>query len=98
MPEFLLMAAVLIVIAVAAGLFGMRRAAGDTDLMMAVQVLGTGGGAVLLLLSVAVSNAALLDVALCLALLSAFAVAAFQSGLLRASAAERDAADGPEAP
>jgi multicomponent Na+:H+ antiporter subunit F len=48
--------------------------------MMAAQLLGTGGVAVLLLLAVAGEAEALLDVALVLALLAAFASIAFCKG------------------
>ena len=96
MAEFLLLAALLIVGAVAAGLFGLRRTAGAPDLLMAVQLLGTGAVAILLLLSGAGAGAALLDVALTLALLSAFAVAALNAGLLRAAAPDRP--DGTDRP
>ena len=46
------------------------------DRMLSVQLLGTGGVALLLLLAAATSTPALLDVALVLALLAAVAVAA----------------------
>jgi multicomponent Na+:H+ antiporter subunit F len=52
-----------------------RRAAADR--MMAAQLLGTGGVAALLLLSVATDTPSIVDVALVLALLAAFASIAF---------------------
>ncbi len=63
--------------------------------MMAAQLLGTGGVAVMLLLSVAMSNAAIVDVALVLALLAAFASIAFATspGLLQPDAPEESKID-----
>ena len=70
MSEFLLGAAVFILVAVALGLLRILRGPGPADRMMAVQLLGTGGIAVLLLVGVATAEPATVDVALTLALLS----------------------------
>jgi multicomponent Na+:H+ antiporter subunit F len=53
------------------------RGPSRSDRLMAVQLLATGGIAVLLILDAATEGAALLDVALVLALLGAFASVAF---------------------
>ncbi len=85
----------LVVIAVTAfGLFRVLRSALAADCMMAVQLLGTGGGAALLLLSVATAMPALIDMALLLMLLAAFSCAAFTMG----HAGPADGADGEERP
>jgi multicomponent Na+:H+ antiporter subunit F len=69
-----------VLLTVALGLIRILRGPGDTERMMAAQLLGTGGVAVLLLLGVASGAEALIDVALVLALLAAFASIAFCKG------------------
>jgi multicomponent Na+:H+ antiporter subunit F len=81
MNEFLLLAAGFILLTVAAGLFRVLRGPGDADRMMAVQLLGTGGIASLLLIASATTVAGVEDVALGLALLAAFASVAFVNGV-----------------
>lgn len=76
MAEFLLVAAMLVLLMTGAGLVRLLRGPGDADRMMAGQLLGTGGIAVLLLGS-AISEPAIADAALTLALLAAFASVAF---------------------
>ena len=73
MAEFLFGAAAVILLIVAVGLFRLLRGPGDADRLMAVQLLGTGGIALVLLLGVATATPAMVDVALTLALLAAFA-------------------------
>ena len=73
MTEFMLAAALLVGVTVAAGLFRVLRGPTGADRIMAAQLLGTGGIAALLLLGVATANPALADVALILAVLAAFA-------------------------
>jgi multicomponent Na+:H+ antiporter subunit F len=85
MTEFLLFAALVVLATVAGGLIRVLRGRGDAERMMAAQLLGTGGVTVLLLAGVAAGIAAVLDVALILALLAAFAAIAF---VKRGSAAE----------
>ena len=63
MAEFLLVAAMLVLLMTAAGLVRLLRGPGDADRMMAGQLLGTGGIAVLLLAS-AISEPAIADAAL----------------------------------
>lgn len=65
---------------VAVGLVRVLRGPTRADGMMAAQLLGTGGIAILLLLGVARDSDAVIDVALALALLSAFAGVAFTLG------------------
>lgn len=76
-PDFLLAAAVFVLAMVALGLVRILRGPTDADRMMATQLFGTGGIAALLLLGVATEANAVLDVALTLALLAAFASVAF---------------------
>jgi len=73
---YLLIAAVLLLGSLAAGLVRALRGPTLEDRLLAVQLLGTGGVAVLVLLNVLLSASALLDVALLLALLTAVAAAA----------------------
>ena len=80
MAEFLLGAAAFILAMVALGLVRVLRGPADADRMMAAQLLGTGGIAVVLLLGEATGEAAAVDVALTLALLAAFASFAFVKG------------------
>jgi multicomponent Na+:H+ antiporter subunit F len=77
MSSFLLAAAALVLVTVALGLWRILRGPGDAERMMAAQLLGTGGVAVVLLLSAATGVGAAVDVALTLALLAAFASIAF---------------------
>ena len=77
MAEYLLLAAGFVLATVALGLARTLRGASAADSMMAVQLLGTGGIAALLLLGAATGEAAVVDVALTLALLAAFASFAF---------------------
>ncbi len=77
MPDFLLLAAGVVLATVAVGLVRVLRGPADVDRMMAAQLLGTGGIAVLLLVGAAVDLPAAIDVALTMALLAAFASIAF---------------------
>ena len=77
MSEFLLAAAGLIVLTVAVGLARILRGSDDVERLMAVQLLGTGGIAALLLIAYATHVPGVEDVALGLALLAAFATIAF---------------------
>jgi multicomponent Na+:H+ antiporter subunit F len=77
MADFLFGAAGFILTMVALGLLRVLRGPADADRMMAAQLLGSGGVAVLLLLAAAVKMPAIVDVALMLALLAAFAGVAF---------------------
>jgi multicomponent Na+:H+ antiporter subunit F len=79
MADFLFAAAGLVLAMVALGLARILWGPGDADRIMAAQLLGTGGIAVLLLLSEATSVPAAVDVALTLALLAAFVKGATRS-------------------
>ena len=94
MTEFLLSASGFVLSMVAVGLARILRGPGDADRMMAAQLLGTGGIAALLLLGAATGEEAVVDVALTLALLAAFASIAFVKALPAASG--DDAAAGGE--
>ena len=80
MADLLLAAACFVLIMVALGLVRILRGPTLADRMMAAQLLGTGGIATLLLLAAATGMDAAIDVALTLALLAAFASAAFACG------------------
>ena len=77
MNELLLTAAGLIVLMVAIGLARILLGSNDVERLMAVQLLGTGGIAALLLIAYATNVSGVEDVALGLALLAAFASIAF---------------------
>lgn len=79
MPEIfslLLLAAFGLLLTLVGGLVRALRGPTLEDRMLAVQLLGTGGVALLLLLAIALQQPALVDVALVLALLAAVAAAA----------------------
>jgi multicomponent Na+:H+ antiporter subunit F len=80
MSEFLLAAAGFVLAMVALGLLRLLRGPTDADRLMATQLFGTGGIAALLLVSVATAAPEVIDVALLLALLAAFACVAFVLG------------------
>ncbi len=77
MTDALLVAAALVLLTVAAGLARVLYGPRGVDRMMAVQLLGTGGVAALLLAASATQVAGVENVALGLALLSSFASVAF---------------------
>jgi len=82
MADFLISAACFVLAMVALGLVRILLGPGDADRIMAAQLLGTGGTAVLLLVSEAMSLPAAVDVALVLALLAAFVSVAFVKGVI----------------
>ena len=88
MTEFLLGAAFLVTLMVAVGLARALRGPGAADRVMAVQLLGTGGIAALLLVGTAAGESAVVDVALTLALLAAFASIAFVKAKLGVAAGD----------
>ncbi|MCZ8150392.1 MAG: monovalent cation/H+ antiporter complex subunit F [Roseomonas sp.] len=73
----LLAAAAVILLTVIAGLWRVLRGPSQADKLMAAQLLCTGGIAALLLVAYAYGLPAIVDVALLLALLGAFASVAF---------------------
>ena len=77
MTSFLLGAALFILATVAVGLARILRGPGDADRMMAAQLLGTGGVAALLIVGVVTGVGAVVNVALTIALLAAFASITF---------------------
>ncbi|MBV8115475.1 MAG: hypothetical protein JO300_12090 [Silvibacterium sp.] len=77
MPHFLLSASGFVMVIVAVGLIRILRGPADVDRMMAAQLFASGGVAALLLLAAGAAAPAALDVALTLALLTAFASVAF---------------------
>src|SRR5262245_51461011 len=77
MSEFLFATSGVVLAAVALGLVRVLRGPADADRMMAAQLLGSGGIAALLLLGAAAGVDSVIDVSLTLALLAAFATAAF---------------------
>jgi multicomponent Na+:H+ antiporter subunit F len=93
MFSFLLGAAAFILAMVGLGLFRVFRGPADADRMMAVQLLGTGGVAVLLLIAVAAEMPAVVDVALLLALLAAFAAVTFVTSASGSHAAAEKGTD-----
>lgn len=80
MADLLAGAAALLLLTVAGGLLRVLRGPTEADRMMAAQLLGTGGIAVVLLLAAATETPAAVDVALVLALLAALAAVAFVKG------------------
>lgn len=72
----LLLSSLVLLLALLLGIMRALRGPTLADRMLSVQLLGTGGVALLLLLASVTSTPALLDVALVLALLAAVAVAA----------------------
>jgi multicomponent Na+:H+ antiporter subunit F len=89
--SFLIGAAGFILAMAALGLVRIIRGPTETDRMMAAQLLGTGGVAALLLLAVASHTPSIVDVALLLALLAAFASVAFVRSTVSRAAPSSDA-------
>jgi multicomponent Na+:H+ antiporter subunit F len=77
MTSFLFAAAIFVLVMEALGLVRILRGPADADRILSVQLIGSGGVAVLLLLSVATQTPAIMDVALMLALLATFVSVAF---------------------
>lgn len=77
MTTFLFAAALFVLVMVAIGLFRIMRGPDQADRLMAAQLAGSGGVAVLLLLSAATSVPPIVDVALLLGLLATVASVGF---------------------
>jgi multicomponent Na+:H+ antiporter subunit F len=77
MTTFYFAAALFILLTIAAGLARIFRGPGSSDRLMAAQLAGSGGVAVLLLLAAAMAQPAIIDVALMLAILAVFASVGF---------------------
>jgi multicomponent Na+:H+ antiporter subunit F len=93
MADFLLASSGLVLAIVAVGLIRVLRGPANADRMMAAQLLGTGGIATLLLMAGAMDVTALVDVALVLALLAAFASVAFVIGGTRSATPDAEEAE-----
>lgn len=78
---------------IALGLIRIVRGPNAADRMMAAQLLGTGGVAILLLFAVAAGTQSVVDVALLLALLAAFAAVAFVRDAPASSSGTAEATD-----
>lgn len=90
MASFLFASAGFVLVTIAVGLFVILRRRAEVDHMMAAQLLGTGGVAILLLLAAATDAPPIVDVGLLLALFAAFAAVAF---VRSASGSEREAGE-----
>jgi multicomponent Na+:H+ antiporter subunit F len=91
MTLFLYASALVILANIAASLVRVLKGPTRADRMMGAQLIGTGGVAILVLLSLVHQQPGILDVALLLALLAAFAAVAFVKSL------SPDGAGDPEA-
>jgi multicomponent Na+:H+ antiporter subunit F len=90
MSAWYLSLATILLISIAGALWRVHRGPTAADRMMSAQLIGTGGIAVILLLAASNDTWAILDVALVLAVLAAFAAVAF------VKAASVDGAGDPE--
>lgn len=90
MSVFLLGTAIFILATVAVGLARILRGPADADRMMAAQLLGTGGVAALLVVGVVTGEDAVVNVALTIALLAAFASVTFYKAATGTSAGDPD--------
>ena len=79
MTSFLFAAAIFILVMAALGLVRILRGPGHADRILSVQLIGSGGVAVLVLLAAATQTPSIMDVALMLALLATFVSVAFLS-------------------
>ena len=77
--------ALILLPAIAVGMFRILRGPTAADRMMTAQLFGTCGVAILLLLSVGMSNPVLIDIALVFALLAALANVTFIRGTWQGS-------------
>jgi multicomponent Na+:H+ antiporter subunit F len=77
MDSFLFLIASFILAMVAGGLIIILRRPAEVDRIMAAQLLGTGGVAILLILAIVTKVSPIVDVALMLALFAAFTTVAF---------------------
>lgn len=84
MVEFLSAAGLFILLMVTIGLARVLRGPGDADRLMATQLLGTGGITLVLIVAVVARRPAMVDAAITLALLAAFAGLAFVRAASRA--------------
>lgn len=95
MADILAAAAFLILAITILALLRVLRSRVAAERMMALQLLGTGGTAVLLLLGAASGSSAMVDVALLLALFAAFSCVAFALGMAEPTASSDPAKEQP---
>lgn len=93
MSSFMVFAAIFVLAVVAVGLVRVLRGPATADRLMAAQLLGTGAIAALLLISVATDSQPVVDLALSLALLAAFASIAFVMAASPPDPGPQEAAD-----
>lgn len=93
MASFLFAAAAFVLLMVALGMWRVLRGPADADRLMAAQLLGTGGVAVVLLVAAATGMPSIVDVALMLALLAAFVSVAFVRSAARTETPDPEASD-----
>lgn len=88
MADFLTFAALVILLAAVIGLLRILRGPSPADRLMAAQLLGSAAVGITLLLAFAGHGRSLIDIALTLALLAAFASVAFSLTALGSSRGE----------
>ena len=94
MTGFLLAAASFILVMVALGLLRILRGPTAADRLMAAQLIGSGGVAIVLLLGAAMELASVIDVALMLAILAVFASVGFVNWSHDPTPTDGDSQDG----
>lgn len=85
--------ALILLLTIIAGLVRIQRGPTPADRMLAAQLFGTTGVAILLLLAQGLAMPVLRDVALVFALLAAVAIVAFVQRFWRTSRTDEDASD-----
>lgn len=99
MSAFLYAVATILLLSIGAGLIRVYRGPGPGDRMLAVQLFGTTGIAILLVLGIATGEEAAIDAALILALLAAVTgLALARSGLAMQEGLAETAEQGEEQP
>lgn len=93
MTAFFYLAAIVLLLTVAASLLRIHLGPTRADRMMSAQLIGTSGVGVILLLAAAQGDDAILDAALILALLAAFAAVAFVKTSSADGAGDREEED-----
>lgn len=77
MTSFYFGAGIFVLLTILGGLLRILRGPASADRLMAAELIGSGGVAVLLLLAAAMGQPAVIDVALMLAILAVFATVGF---------------------
>lgn len=96
MTDWFLLAATGLLITIALALWRIARGPSRADRMMAAQLVGTSGIAIVLLLAAASRMWAMLDVAIVLSLLAALSVVAFAKSLRRSGYGDPEDDDCPD--